>query len=171
VTGEIWAPALQRVHAALDVDGAAAAEEDGIDAARAALAAATGALANALGAQASGNDSLNVDLVHCASRLVSVVADVVPVRSAHDAPRRHAAETLASRLRAHEAAVLEGELTYALNAQDTEDPAERAADALARLSGPSGATVADLVVLRRGGRDRGTAGPRRRESGDHRTRR
>lgn len=147
-TDAIWAPAMSRVQAALQQERASTSTEDVLEAVRVALADATGAYAAALADGARERYGSVFNLLDHASRLLTAVASVDRPEGRDDAVRNWLADQLASQLRSHEAAVLEGELTYALDASDIEGSLQRATNGLQALSAPTGGGFGDRLAVR-----------------------
>lgn len=151
MTEPIWAAQFGRVLAALDGRGGNGSRppRPPLDGVGTALPRAVECLHEALGREpsASGHPPTDV-LTSRASALLSWVASVWSlVEKQPDDPSSRVAGALAGQLRGHEADVLAGELTYAVDAGDAEEPSAGAQRALALLERPGTAGFGDALSL------------------------
>ena len=146
-TPTIWVAAMTSVSAGLTSQPITAGV-DRPDALSEALCDAEAALAEALAQPSSDPEALAADLLDRASRLLAVASDLCSVGDDGVDGRRHSAAAVAHELEFLENAILEGEVTYQLDAAATSRPLDRASQALTHPWGSGRVGVGARVALR-----------------------
>jgi hypothetical protein len=146
-TPAIWVPAVTSVSASLTSQPVILGV-DRPDALSDALSDAEAALADALAQPPSDPGALAAELLDQASRLLAAASDLCSVGDRGVDGRRQSAAALAHELEFLENAILEGELTYALDASAMSRPLDRASEALTHPWGSGRVGVGVRVSLR-----------------------
>lgn len=145
----VWGDSLKRVGSAMTGErlGSGEAEAVGMDAAPEILSTADAAVLAALGSSADAEEADVFKLIAGTVELLETVA-AAWADHGHWRDRREVLfGLLARRLSAHERALLEGELTYAISAQEAEQPGGNLRVLAARLSSGGGFSNDHLVTL------------------------
>jgi len=146
-TPAIWLPAITKVSASL-TSQPITSSVDGPEVLGDALSDAEAALADVLAQPSSDPEGVAAELLDLATRLLAVASDLCNVADGGVDGRRQSAAALAHELEFLENAILEGELTYALDAAAISRPLDRASQALTHPWGSGRVGVGARIALR-----------------------